>query len=297
MDLKTLAVAIANKGARPLLHVRKHSPVILFGAGVIGVVGTVVLASRATLKLEEVLQDADDQLNKALTLEHAYHSEADLNRDILLIKVKTAARISKLYAPAFVVGTLSIAALTGAHVTLTRRNLALTAAYAGLDKAFRDYRGRIVEALGADKERELRYDLVDTEIETSTPDGTVTRIVKARGPRGYSQYAMLFDENNKNWSPERMQNSYFIQCMQEWANHQLRARGHMFLNEVYDLLGLPRTRAGCIVGWLYGSGHGDGYIDFGVFSGEELTAFDFVTGEKQAIWLDFNVDGPVWDQI
>lgn len=297
MDLKTLAQFATSKTARPLLHVRKHSPVILFGAGVVGVVSTVVLASRATLKLEEVIQEANDALDKALTLESHNYSEQDRNRDILLIKVKTVTRLAKLYTPAFIVGSLSIAALTGAHVTLTRRNLGLTAAYAGLDKAFRQYRERIVEELGADKEKELRYDLVDTEIEQKTPDGSVTRIVKKRGPRGYSQYAMLFGEDNKNWQKEHMYNSFFIQNIQAYANVKLRANGHLFLNEVYDMLGLPRTRAGQIVGWLINSPHGDSYVDFGVFSGDELTAFDFVTGEDQQIWLDFNVDGPIWDNF
>lgn len=298
MDLKTLAQFATSKTARPLLHVRKHSPALLFGVGVVGVVGTVVLASRATLKLDEVLQEANDALNKALTLEHHDYSEQDRNHDVFLIKVKTVGRVAKLYAPSVIVGTLSIAALTGAHVTLTRRNLALTAAYAGLDKAFRQYRERIVEELGADKERELRYDLVDAEVLTKAPDGsTVTKIVKTRGPRGYSQYAMLFDEGNKNWQKERMYNSYFIQNIQSYANVKLRANGHLFLNEVYDMLGLPRTRAGCIVGWIINSAHGDSYVDFGVFSGDELVAFDFVTGEEQAIWLDFNVDGPIWDQF
>jgi hypothetical protein len=297
MDLKTLADLVTSKTARPILHVRKHSPALLFGAGVVGVVTTVVLASKATLKLEEVIQEANDALDKAITLESHNYSEQDRNRDILLIKVKTVTRLAKLYTPAFIVGSLSVAALTGAHVTLTRRNLGLTAAYAGLDKAFREYRGRIVNELGADKERELRYDLVDTEIEQKTPDGSVTRIVKKRGPRGYSQYAMLFEESNKNWNPQSMYNSYFIQSQQTYANHKLLAKGHVFLNEVYDMLGLPRTRAGCIVGWVKDSPHGDNYIDFGVFSGDELTAFDFVTGEDQSIWLDFNVDGPIWDNF
>jgi len=297
MDLKTLAVAVANKTARPLLHVRKHSPVLMFTLGVAGTVGTVVLACKATLKLEGVLEEANDLIDKALTLEHASYSERDRDRDLLLIKIKTVGKVAKLYAPTLIVGSLSIAALTGAHVTLSRRNLAGAAAYAGLDRAFREYRGRVAEALGVDKEKELRYDLVDVEIEDKTPDGTVTRIVKQRGPRGYSQYAMLFDENNKHWEPTNHHNSFFIQSMQRWANDLLKSRGHIFLNEVYDLLGLPRTRAGAIVGWLYGSAHGDNCVDFGVFSGDELTGFDFVTGEKQAIWLDFNVDGPIWNQI
>jgi hypothetical protein len=300
MSLKTLVELASNKAARPLLHVRKHSPVILFSAGVVGVVTTVVLASRATLRLDEILDQAEELTEKAeaaLEMHSSEYSEADFRRDILLIRLKAVGRVAKIYAPAVIVGTLSIAALTGSHVTLTRRNVALTAAYAGLDRAFRQYRDRIVAELGEDKERELRYDLVDVEIEQKTPDGTVTRIGKQRGPKGYSQYAMLFDEGNKNWSPEHMYNSYFIQNQQAYANHKLKAKGHVFLNEVYDMLGLPRTRAGCIVGWVDGSKHGDGYIDFGVFSGDELTAFDFVTGENQAIWLDFNVDGPIWDNF
>jgi hypothetical protein len=297
MDLKTLAGLVTSKTARPLLHIQKHSPAILFGAGVVGVVTTVVLASKATLRLEEVLQDTDDAINKALTLEHHNYSEQDRSRDLLLIKVKAATKVARLYAPTLIVGTLSIAALTGAHVTLTRRNLALTAAYAGLSKAFGEYRARIADAIGVDEENRLRYDLVDTEVQVTDKDGKVTtKTVAVRGPKGYSQYARLFEETNRNWNPQPMYNSFFIQNQQTWANFQLKAKGHLFLNDVYKMLGLPESKAGCVVGWLIGSG-GDEYVDFGVFSGDELTGFDFITGEKQQIWLDFNVDGPIWDFI
>jgi len=299
MDLKALATVVANKAARPMLHVQKHSPTILFGAGVVGVVATVVLASRATLRLDEVLDEGDELMAKAqVAHDEAWkgYSEDDFRRDLFLIKLKTAGSVAKLYAPAFILGTLSIAALTGAHLTLSRRNVGLTLAYAGLEKAFREYRDRIVGEIGEDRERELRYDLVEYEVTRNTADGPVKEMIKRRGPMGYSIYARLFDQTNKNWTPEHMHNSYFVQCQQRYANDLLNARGHIFLNEVYKMLGMPESREGCIVGWLKG-GNGDGFVDFGVFSGDELTGFDFASGDEKSVWLDFNVDGPIWDHF
>ena len=90
----------------------------------------------------------------------------------------------------------------------------------------------------------------------------------------------------------------FLRKQQEWANELLKSRGHVFLNEVYDMLGIPRTKSGQIVGWVYNSNdeYSDNYIDFGVYDGGARSRA-FVNGYEKAILLDFNVDGVIYDLI
>jgi hypothetical protein len=225
-------------------------------------------------------------------------SDEDYRHDQILLRVQTSMKIARLYAPAIGLGVLSIAALTGSHVILTRRNVALTAAYAALDRGFRQYRDRVSKELGADKDREFRYGLTEREIVEETKNGPKTKMVKDVVTDDLSIYARVFDETSTSWSKVHMQNQFFLQCQQNYANDLLNKRGHVFLNEIYDMLGLSRTKAGQVVGWVKDNPNGgDSYIDFGVFKGDKFHALRFVNGEERSIWLDFNVDGNVLDLI
>jgi hypothetical protein len=290
---------ITNLLGKQILSVRKHSPVILFGAGVVGIVTTVVLASRATLKLEEVLEDAQSNLeltHKAKPVVGEYTDE-ERAHDRILIYVQTSVKIARLYGPAIVVGAASIAALTGSHVILTRRNGALMAAYAVLDKGFKEYRRRVVEKYGTEADKNFRYGGAEREVVIEGKDGEKkVKIAHDMIPGNPSIYARCFDQTCSNWSREPMRNQFTVQCQQNYANDLLHARGYVFLNEVYEMLGIPKTKEGQIVGWLR-DGEGDGYIDFGVFKGDEFMALRFVQGDEGAIWLDFNVDGPIYDKF
>lgn len=293
---KFVPKAVTAKAGRALLKSQKHSPTILFVAGVAGVVTTTVLACRATLKLDEVLAEAKENLDKAETLSHSNHSDystRDYKQDVTYIYIKTIAKTAKLYAPAVAVGALSVACLTGSHVILTKRNVALTSAYAALEKGFKEYRERVTAEYGPEKERELRYSVEKTETVDEKGKKHVTKNV---GPYGSSVYARFFDEYCKSWNKEAEYNLLFLKCQQQWANDLLQTRGHVFLNEIYDMLGIDRSKAGQVVGWVIGK-NGDNYIDFGIFDKDRETARNFVNGRAGAILLDFNVDGVIYDKI
>lgn len=295
MNLKTISNAVTSRFGRQVLNAHKHAPALLFGAGVVGVVATVVLASRATLKLHDVLDDAQETLEKVANLEHATYSERDRQRDAALVYFKTGAKIAGMYLPAFAVGAVSIAALTGSHVILTRRNVALTAAYAAIEKGFREYRERVVKEMGEDKDREFRYGAKTRTIVEDTEDGPVTKdITVGDMPMGGSIYARWFDDSCSPWQKQPEYNRFFLQCQQNYANDLLRVKGWVTLNEVYEMLGLKRTQAGMVVGWVLDDG--DGYIDFGVFNNGPGTR-DFVNGWADRVLLDFNVDGVIFDKV
>lgn len=293
MDLmKYVPDSVSRTVGRGLLKTQNVSPTVLFVGGVVGVVATAVLASRATLKLELVLDELDADKERGLTLRETLpdkYSESDHKRDLTIFYSRASVNVAKLYAPAIIVGGLSIAALTGSHVILTRRNAALTAAYAALDKGFREYRKRVVDELGEDADRRFRY---SNELVEPDKDGKpVRRVVD-----DYSIYARFFDELNDHYQREPEYNFLFLKCQQNWANDMLRARGHLFLNEVYDRLGIDRSKPGQVVGWVRDS-DGDNYVDFGIFNGDQPRARDFVNGREHSILLDFNVDGVIYDLL
>jgi len=287
---------LTNLVGRQVLHVRKHSPVILFSAGVVGIVGTVVLASRATLKLEEVLEETQNKLELVNNVQHERYSEDDRTKDKIILYVQGAGRVARLYGPAVVLGSLSIAALTGSHVILTKRNGALMAAYAVLDRGFREYRQRVIEKFGVEKDKEFRYGGEEREIIVEGKEGHKVKTVHDTIPGNPSIYARCFDKTCNSWSPVASYNQVYLRCQQNWANDMLRARGHLFLNEVYDMLHMPRSKEGSIVGWVV-DGDGDGYVDFGIFKNDLFEASRFIRGDNDAVWLDFNVDGIIYDKI
>lgn len=307
MKLTSLKNALTSRVGRQLLTVSKHSPKILFAAGVVGVVGTVIVASRATLKLDQVLETHERAVETAKGLHERQtdeYTEQDYRKDMLLIHTQFVVKLAKLYGPAIVMGLASIAALTGSHVVLNRRYLGVTAAYAGLDKAYNEYRRRVAAEYGDEKEMEIRLGLSDKEIVVEDENGATTKTIKAlvkRDPLGLSPYAVFFDEHSTQWKREHGYNQVFLKCQQNWANDLLNGRGHVFLNDIYDMLGLPRTKAGAVVGWLKPDNCqddcGDGFIDFGIFRGDLWMAQEFIKGNERSILLDFNVDGVIYDKI
>jgi uncharacterized protein DUF6353 len=306
VNLKSLKNAVTSRVGRQLLTANKHSPKILFAAGIVGFGVTVVLASRATLKLDEILDKHSDGVDAAKTLkarEVEEYTEQDYRKDLVVIHTQLLVRLAKVYGPAVVMGLASVAALTGSHVVLNRRYLGVTAAYAGIEKAYNEYRKRVAAEFGEEKETELRLGLVEKEIVDEDENGTVVKTVKGLvGKHTTSPYAVFFDESSSNWNREWGYNQMFLRCQQNWLNDLLNARGHVFLNEVYEALGLPHTKAGAVVGWIKPDNCqdecGDGYIDFGVFrAGGEWKGLHFINGNERSILLDFNVDGVIYDKI
>ena len=304
--MKFIPDAIGRKIAQQGLLASEKSPKILFVAGVTGMVGSTVLACRATLKLEETLDAIEHDKKQAHAAKaivskpdyqgDATYSDAELKKDLTIITVRGVGRVTKLYAPSLLLGAASIACLTKSHKLLEERNLALTAAYAAVDTAFTRYRERVVDRFGEETDQELRYDSepVDLVDEETGKVESVVRVTDAPG----AAYARFYDrESSCNWSEYSDVNLMFLRNVQNYMNDRLKARGHIFLNEVYSELGLSHTKAGAVVGWRWNKGSGDDYIDFGIWDGTSEVVNDFFNGREGAILLDFNVDGVIYDKL
>lgn len=295
-----LPAGVTNKFGRQLLHIQKASPKLMFAGGIVGVVGAGVLACRATLKMSDVFDKAEKN-TQLVESEKELNSEYDdkaYAKDLTVIKVKTGVEIVKLYAPAIGLGIVSIGLLTGSHVTLSRRNASLTAAYAAASEAYDRYRERVRAELGDEQDRKFRYGVDVTEESVEGKDGKIKTVKHEKAAfDGFSQYARLFTEGLDMWRPNPEHNKIFLQAQQNYANEMLKARGHVMLNDVYDMLGMERSSAGCVVGWVLGK-DGDNYIDFGIFNdASNPQVRDFLELREASILLDFNVDGLVYDKI
>ena len=310
MKVKEIINSVSYNAHRIGFKIKKASPEIMVVAGVIGVVTSTVMACKATTKVNDILEETRKQvddvhnvLDSDVITEEEYNND-DAKKDLAIIYTQTGVKLIKLYAPSVIVGALSITGILASHKILKKRNVALTAAYATIDRSFKEYRGRVVERFGKELDRELRYNIKAQEIEEKTvdKDGNETvekKTISVVDPNMYSDYARIFDNGSMGWTKDPEYNLMFLKLQQNQANDRLRAQGYLFLNDVYDMLGIPRTKAGQIVGWIYDEDNpvGDNFVDFGIYDIYNEKACDFVNGRERSIVLDFNVDGNILDMI
>lgn len=287
---------------------KKHSPEIMVIAGVVGVVASAVMACKATTKASDIVEETKDQMDKIKTVAETHdaeeYSEEDMKKDTTIVYTQAAVKFIKLYAPSVLLGAASITSILAGHNITRKRNIALAAAYATIDKGFKNYRANVVERFGKDLDKELRYNVKAKEFdEIVTNDKgkekTVKKSVEIADPNTYSDYARFFDDGCTGWQKDAELNLVFLKHQQNYANELLQRKGHLFLNEVYDMLGIPRTKAGQIVGWVYDEKNkrGDNFVDFGIYDMNREKVRDFVNGYERTILLDFNVDGDILNLI
>ena len=287
--------------------VKKYSPEILVVVGVAGVVTSTVMACKATTKAGDILEEHKNQMNaidQVVKMDRDDYTEEDHKKDTTIVYTQTAIKFVKLYSPSIMIGALSLGCIIYSHNILTKRNAALAAAYATVDRGFKEYRGRVVERFGKELDHELRYNIKaqefeKTEVDKKGNEKVVKETVNVADPNLYSDYARFFDDGCNGWSKDPEQNLTFLKCQQAYANEKLKAKGYLFLNDVYKMLGIPATKAGQIVGWIYDEKNpiGDNFVDFGLYDMNKPVVRDFVNGYERTILLDFNVDGNILEMM
>ena len=290
---------------------KKHAPQILMAGGIAGAVGSTVLACRATLRLNDTLESTRNDLatlrrcqEEGKNVHGKDYTQKDAAHDKVILYLRAGLKVCRLYAPAALLGGLSIAGMVGSNTLLQRRAVALTAAYAAVDKGFREYRGRVTERYGADVDKELRYGIRTEKVEKTVVDEKghtkkVKETVTVSEQDFRNEYGRLFRrEDSRAWDEDQDMNDFFLRSQQTWANNRLKAQGHLFLNDVYESLGYDHTPAGAVVGWIYDPNNpahdGDSVVDFGMTKVLRRNAY----GEMEEVTaLDVNVDGVIYDKI
>lgn len=291
--------------SKTVMKFKKHSPEILVVAGIAGTVVSAVVACKATTKVNKIVEDTKNDIDKVHTAAEKGVTEAgetysaeDSKKDLTIIYAQTGIEFAKLYAPAIILGALSISSILASNNILRKRNVALGAAYAAIDKSFKEYRGRVIERFGEQVDTELKYGIKakkfeEVEVDPETgKEKKVKKTVMVADPNLQSDYAVYFDSKSRNYETNQDYNRMFLKAQQAYANDLLLTRGHLFLNEVLDNLDLPRTPAGQIVGWT--ADGPDGYVNFRIVDVERETEDGH---HEPVLLLDFNVEGNIWEKM
>ena len=296
--------SVNGVASKTVMKLKKHSPEILVVAGIAGTVVSAVLACKATTKVAEILDETKgtlDTIHEGMetgAINGQEYTTEDGKKDTVVVYAQTGMKLAKLYGPAIILGTLSITSILASNNILRKRNVALGAAYAAIDKSFKEYRGRVIERFGEQVDTELKYGIKAKkfeEIEVDPETGKekkVKKTVMVADPNLQSDYAVYFDSKSRNYETNLDYNRMFLKAQQAFANDKLQTRGHLFLNEVLDDLDLPRTPAGQIVGWTKDGP--DGYVNFRIVEVERETEDG---RHEPALLLDFNVEGNIWEKM
>ena len=296
--------SVNGVASKTVMKLKKHSPEILVVAGIAGTVVSAVLACKATTKVAEILDETKgtlDTIHEGMetgAINGQEYTTEDGKKDTVVVYAQTGMKLAKLYGPAIILGTLSITSILASNNILRKRNVALGAAYAAIDKSFKEYRGRVIERFGEQVDTELKYGIKAKkfeEIEVDPETGKekkVKKTVMVADPNLQSDYAVYFDSKSRNYETNPDYNRMFLKAQQAFANDKLQTRGHLFLNEGLDDLDLPRTPAGQIVGWTKDGP--DGYVNFRIAEVERETEDG---RHEPALLLDFNVEGNIWEKM
>ncbi len=316
------------------LKAKKNAPTLMVTGGIILVgVGT-VLACKQTIKANDILKNINHQLDeiedKLLDSEVTGYNEKDARKERAVVYRGFAWDMARTYGPAVLAITAGLGLIVGSHKILCGRNAVLTAGYSALLANYQNYRNQVRAEIGEEEETKIFSGAAREDVEVFDENGEVVEtkkdaLVKHDNGSGHSIYARLFSPDNvvgvlqNKCTKSPASNLAWLRQQQQWANDTLRARGYLFLNEVYEQLGFPRTSDGQIVGWLwdpkrekysngnysFGDGvdsqglYGDNYVDFGIYDKMYLSKekAEFLNGGEPYVWLDFNVDGVIYDLI
>lgn len=287
------------------LALAKHSPLIFGISACVGLVATVVLASKETLKAKEIVESAkkdiqtiDDAVEIAKTSEEVIYDEKEADAERRTVYIQTGVKLLKNYAPSILTGVATMLLGFGSYKILTGRISSITAYASGVSGMFADYRKRVKDIYGEEVDKQLYAGTHKESFKTKVEDEEVEIIDGNVVDNEYSQYAVTFDRRSKLWTDIPHFNMITLKKAEERANEILEKYGHIMLNTVFDILHMPHTSAGAVVGWLSKDNGGkDGVVRFGLYDVWKKSAWEFANEYTNEIILDFNVDGVIWDKI
>lgn len=310
MNFKSIvntAVRTANRG---LLQVKKYAPEILTVTAVVTGIAATATAIERTLKIDDVLAEIDHD-QESLKKMRAYkdegivteeqYSEEELMQAKVVYGAKAALLMVKHYRVPISLTIASVGSAVGSYTILKKRYMGAVAAYMAAQTTFEAYRAEVREKEGEEGEN-LLFKNVTKKMEDEQ-DKLTKAYEEATGKKAHknaynvSQYARWFDEASRYWKKYPGANGMFVRSQEKYWNDILRIRGHVFLNEVYDSLDIPRTTAGAVVGWVYNPTAEGPQIDFGLLDGSIERYRAFINGTEPNVLLDFNVDGVIYDLI
>lgn len=309
--LGTLArTAAGNSG----LFLKAHTPEILVGSGVVGFVVTVVQACKATTKAHDILETKEDALaDNDAALKDEIISQKVYDENARIINRNARWMLIKAYTPMATGMAVSVILVLGGYRMINGRLVKTAAAYKILEDGFGRYRENVRDEFGEETDWRMLNSIRPERLEAANAEREANREIEAdkkRKRKNYEKrrtahqevYSKFFDQYSdrwrRSWTPEQVWE--YLRQKQREANDMLNIRKHIFLNEVYDLLGLDRTEEGAVVGWILTKSNPNSKVDFGLEDMPEEERRKFLSAERNEdikIWLHFNPDGLIYNLI
>lgn len=284
---------------------RKRSPEILLIGGVSGLVTSGILACRSSRKVDAIINTKNTKKKEILKLDtDEQKSLKELSKDekkeLGIAYVRFTEDFAKLYALPIGLGVLSITSILVSHKIIKKRNLHLAATLAGVTQTFSEYRSRVAAKYGEEEELAIRYgkekvSITDTVVDENGKEKKVKNKEEVFNPNSLGIFAGYFDASCRNWQGLMEYDLNFLKMVEKQLTDRLVLHGHLFLNEVYDAIGMERTSIGQYAGWVYDENddRSDNYVDLGIDIGKYL--HDERTAS--AIVIDPNCDGYIMDRV
>lgn len=314
VNFKSIGTSVMRTANKVGFMLKKHSPEILVVAGSIGTVASTVMACKSTIKAVELINESEfkedlsaiRQAHEEFPVEK--YSEMDYKKDLVVVYTKLGMRLVKVYTPSIIMMATSLGMIFASNNIMRKRNAALAASYATLQKIFDKYRENVRNTYGEEVDKDMRYGRVQKTIaETVTDENGKEKTVKTKvksvdGIDNLGDFARMFNEDSKAFRkdehgrPDDDYNYTFLDCREAEANLRLRTKGYLWLNEVYEMIGFPEVLDGQEAGWIYDpdrEDEGDNKVSFGL----DKNLIHWETTEdglncKYRI-LDFNIDGNI----
>lgn len=283
---------------------QKYAPEICLVGGSVAVVAGTILACKATLELPDILDETKKEIDN---VKSEPKTDEDRSKGITKAYIRCGLKITKKYALPVALEAGGLGLIFGGHKVLKDRNTKLALAYTTLDKAFAGYRKRVEEKYGTEEEKDIRYDAHKEEItEQQTDAKGKTKDVKKtiRYVNGYDgdellgPYARCFCEGCNGWVDDPDLCRQVLAGMERVLTARLRTQGYLWLNDVFDALGFPRTGIGHQIGWVYNPSDPtlENHVSFDITNLKRKSVRDFANGYENVVWLDFNPDGLILDK-
>lgn len=313
-EVKTYILDCVAKGK---FFGKKYKPeILLVGTIVSGVIGIVEIA-KASTNVNEIVEETSAEMDvirksyeEGVVVDDAEnlveYSERDKALDTFRLAAKTTVSLGRLYGKAIIFEGISFGCLIAMYNEQKARNIAFASALSGIEQAFNNYRVRVREKYGDEEERQLYYGIKARTVEEKVVDEDGKEHTETKEVLYFdgepSPYSKFFDESCPEWTKDPERNLWLLKAKEKDLNLRLRAKGYIFLNEVYYELGMPETAAGQIAGWVYDYKPGEPSeaettIDFGIFDYNDIGCRAFVNGYSPSVLCDFAKNGHLQSNI
>lgn len=326
LGIKNAFVPVKRFGSRAAFSLKKHSPEICLAGGIISGVAATVVACKATLRADAILDayaETKEKIEEAKRevesgeVEGLEYTEKDVKRDQMIAMRDMIFGFGKLYAPAIGLGALSIGLILTSYKIINGRFVGLMSAYTTLDEGFKKYRSRVVDAVGAEKEAEIRTGVKNKKgfVKETTDTGeekVVEKNVDQRDPvldDGEFAGSLIFSEFTSTafQKHDPIYNESFLKAQEAYFNNVLQAKGYVIEADVRKALGLKITPESLIRGWILDPAVPNEHapLSFGIRgpifreTGDHVMKTGRIVKELSGReWLlEFNTDGVIWNLV